>query len=196
MKNNYALWLLMSLLTTSLTFSQSCPQTLGASTSDVLIHFRLDVPGCDDFPESINVQGSTFDKSSCNGTNLKYQLVAGDPLPYPDTFSVDLGFGECSYLNGEIRRETLGLDPVEEGINSLKVYPNPLISGDYVNLNFGQNISADILVYDLTGKLVMKENISSSSTKSLNISTVNNGIYMLLIEAENSATSRKFVIMR
>ena len=196
MKKNYTQWLLLSLLTISLSYSQSCPETLGASTSNVLIHFDLVEADCADYPSTINVQGRTFDKSSCTGISLKYQLVAGDPLPIADSFSVDLGFGECDYLNGELRRESLSIDSVSEAINSLRIYPNPVISGDYVNLGFGQNITADIMVYDLTGKTVLEERISSSSTKSLNISTVNNGIYMLRIEAENSATSRKFVIMR
>ena len=195
MKKNYALWLL-SLLTVSLSFSQNCPATLGASNSPVLIHFDLVDADCADYPSTISIQGRTFDKSSCTGSSLKYQLVAGSPLPVWDSFSVDLGFGECDYLEGELRRETLSLDPVAENINSLRIYPNPITSGDLVNLGFSQNITADVMVYDLTGKVVLKENISSSSTKSLNISTVNNGIYMLRIEADNSATSRKFVIMR
>ncbi|MBT8256994.1 MAG: T9SS type A sorting domain-containing protein [Bacteroidia bacterium] len=197
MKKNYTQWLLLSLLlTTSLSYSQSCPETLGASTSNVLIHFDLDNTDCTDYPGSITVQGRTFDKSSCTGTSLKYQLVAGTPLPLADSFSVDLGFGECDYLNGELRRETLSVDAISETINSLRIYPNPITSGDYVNLGFSQNITADVTVYDLTGKAILTEKISSSSTKSLNISTVNDGIYMLRIEAENSATSRKFVIMR
>ena len=195
MKNNYILWLL-SLITISLSYSQSCPDSLGASSTDVLIHFKMDSPDCSSYPDTIYVEGSTFDKSSCNGVNLKYQLVSGDPLPIADTFAVDLGFGTCEYLDGELRQETLGLDPVSENVNSLRIYPNPVATGDNVNIAFSKSLTADILVYDLTGKLVLRENISSSSTKSLNISTVNNGIYMLRIEAEDSATSRKFVIMR
>ncbi|MBT8272020.1 MAG: T9SS type A sorting domain-containing protein [Flavobacteriaceae bacterium] len=196
MKINYTILWLLPLLSISLITAQNCPQTLGESSTDILVHFRIDQGDCDDFPSSIYIQGSLFDKKYCDATDLKYELNTGGPIPNYDTFSVDLGFGVCEYLNGEIRRETLGVENITETINSLRIYPNPVSSGDEININFNSNIDAEIMIYDLTGKLVMKDNISSSSTKSLNISTVNNGIYLLQIVAENSATSRKFVIMR
>ena len=196
MKINYTILWLLPLFSISLITAQNCPQTLGESTSDILVHFRIDQGNCDDFPSSINIQGSLFDKEYCDGIDIKYELKEGSPIPIYDTFSVDLGFGICEYLEGEIRRETLGVETISETINSLRIYPNPVASGDEININFNRSLDADIKIYDLTGKLVMKDNISSSSTKSLNISTVNNGIYMLQIVAENSATSRKFVIMR
>ena len=196
MKINYAILWLLPLFSISLITAQNCPQTLGESSTDILVHFKISEGDCDDFPPSISIQGSLFDKKYCDGVDLKYELNSGNPIPIYNTFSVDLGFGTCEYLNGEIRRETLGVETISETINSLRIYPNPVSSGDEINVSFNRNIDADIMIYDLTGKLVMKNNISSSSTKSLNISTVNNGIYMLQIVAENSVTSRKFVIMR
>ena len=196
MKINYAILWLLPLLSISLLNAQNCPETLGESSTDILVHFRIDEGDCQDFPSSISIQGRLFDKKYCDGIDLKYELNIGDPLPIYDTFSVDLGFGLCEYLDGVIRRENLSVDSISENINSLRVYPNPVSSGDEINISFGRDLDADIMIYDLTGKLVMKDNISSSSTRSLNISTVNNGIYMLQIVAENSATSRKFVIMR
>ncbi|NNK73673.1 MAG: T9SS type A sorting domain-containing protein, partial [Flavobacteriaceae bacterium] len=176
MKNNYTLLWLMSLLSFSLVNAQSCPETLGNSSSDVLIHFNIDEGSCTDFPDTIQVEGRTFDKKDCETTNLMYDLVAGSPLPSYDSFSVDLGFGVCDYLEGELRRETLSIESFEEKINSLRIYPNPVLSGDQINISFAENVTAKVYIYDLTGKLVMKDNISSSSTKTLNISAVNSGI--------------------
>ena len=195
MKNYYAvLWLFVSLITTNLINAQGCPEELGNQTSDTLIHFKIEANTCEYYPDSITVEGKSFDKKSCNGTNLKYELVSGTPLTYEDTFSAEMGFGTCDYLNGELRRETLSVEQISI-LDTMKIYPNPVTSGNTVHLDFTTVVEGQLRVFDLTGKQVITDQISQTSTKLLDISTLNNGVYLLQIAAEDSTTSRKIVIM-
>ncbi|MBT8265850.1 MAG: T9SS type A sorting domain-containing protein [Bacteroidia bacterium] len=197
MKNNYTLLWLLSLLSFSFIDAQVCPETLGNSSTSTLVHFKIVSNSCIDYPSTISIAGSTFDKSSCNGTNLKYELSTGDPLSSEDTFSVDFGSGMvCDYLNGELRRETLSIDQFSNDVESVKVFPNPITTNSELNLHFSTSISAKIFIYDLIGKVVLDDEISNDSTKLLNVSNLNNGIYMLQIVTDTMSTTRKIVVMK
>ncbi len=196
MKKNYFLFWLLPFLSISFANAQFCPENLGDASTISLVHFKIEMGSCEDYPSSISIAGSVFDKMSCDGTNLKYDLTSGAPLSDPLTFSSEFGFGTCDYLDGELRRQTLSLEDFESTIESVKVYPNPQTDNNDINIAFTKNMSGDINVFDLTGKLVLKDKISNVAHKQVSISTLNNGIYMLQIVADGSSTARKIVIMR
>lgn len=197
MKNNYTLLWLLSLFTFSFLSAQECPEFLGSSSSSTIIHFKIVDGSCTDYPSSISVAGSTFDKLTCAGTDLKYGLTSGSALSPFDTFSSDFGSGmTCDYINGELRRETLSVEQFSNMIDAMRVFPNPLTNTNKVNVLFSNAITAQINIYDLTGKLVLSEEISNASTKRINISSLNNGIYMLQVVADNASTTRKIVVMK
>ncbi|RZW45363.1 MAG: T9SS type A sorting domain-containing protein, partial [Flavobacteriaceae bacterium] len=60
---------------------------------------------------------------------------------------------------------------------------------------FGVN-NCKIFIYDLIGKVVLDDEISNDSTKLLNVSNLNNGIYMLQIVTDTMSTTRKIVVMK
>ncbi|NND51130.1 MAG: T9SS type A sorting domain-containing protein [Flavobacteriaceae bacterium] len=196
MNKNYALLWLASLFTFSFINAQSCPETLGNQSTNDLIHFKIDPGSCSEYPSFITVEGSTFDKMSCNGTNLKYELSSGSPLTYAETFSASIGTSTCDYLDGVLRQETLSVEQYSDALYSLKVFPNPLTEADVINLQFNKNITASINMYDLTGKVVLSDELVNRTAKQINVSSLNNGIYMLQIVAENSSTTRKIVVMK
>lgn len=196
MKINYALLWLLSLFTFSFINAQSCPETLGNQSTYDLIHFKIDSGTCSNYPSSITVEGSTFDKMSCNGTNLKYELSSGAPLTFEGTFSANIGTSTCDYLDGVLRMETLSIEQFSDVIKSLKVFPNPLTDAGDINIQFSKNISASINIYDLTGKVVLSDELVNTTAKQINVSSLNNGIYLLQIVADNSSTTRKIVVMK
>ncbi len=197
MKYNYALLWLLSLFTFSFINAQNCPETLGNNSTTTLIHFNIAEGSCNSYPSTITVEASTFSYKSCNGTNLKYELTSGAPLSIFDTFSADFGSGMvCDYLEGVLRQETLSIGQVSNVLESIKVFPNPITNGNEINVAFSKNISGHIYIYDITGKIVLSEEIAQATTKQINISSLNNGIYMLQIVAENASNTRKIVVMK
>ena len=197
MKKNYAFLWLLSLFTISFSYAQECPEVLGESSSSTLIHFKIVDGTCSEYPSTIYVSGSEFEKAICSGEDLKYELMSGAPLSPHDTFSSDFGQGMvCDYINGELRRETLSIEQFSSTLESLRIYPNPLTSSDVVNIRFNDNLSASISIFDLTGKVVLKDEITNSNNKGVNIASLNNGIYMLQISGDKASITRKIVVMK
>lgn len=65
-----------------------------------------------------------------------------------------------------------------EKISKVSIYPNP------TNSNFSIEIpesfvGGEISIIDLTGKIVMKERVTQSSIKRIDVSTLNDGIYLI-----------------
>jgi hypothetical protein len=62
-------------------------------------------------------------------------------------------------------------------VNQFKLYPNP--THDYIEVTTGVNSELPITIADLTGKIVLNDNISGS--KSINISSIAKGIYIVTV---------------
>ena len=60
-----------------------------------------------------------------------------------------------------------------------KVYPNPTTSFLIVELE--KNVNADILVYDINGKIVIKDRLNNEQQKQLDFSFLKQGNYLLHI---------------
>ncbi|WP_178989217.1 YCF48-related protein [Winogradskyella schleiferi] len=70
--------------------------------------------------------------------------------------------------------------------NKLTIYPNP--TKRVLNINIDESID-EILIYDLTGKqLLTKEN-----SKTIDVSNLRNGIYIVKIYSNNSIISKHFI---
>ena len=193
MKKKY--FLLFSFVFSGLAFSfgQNCPASIGNQSTTSIPHFKIDSGTCNDYPDTITIDGKTFSKTSCNGTNLKYTVVPPDtPLSSPDTFSADFGFGICSYVNGQL--QTLSNPDVV--VFAPSIHPNPLTTERYVTLNFQKPVNAMIAVYDLTGKMVLKHPVNRAETTALDLSGYMNGIYLLQINSESFSVTKKLIIQR
>lgn len=74
----------------------------------------------------------------------------------------------------------------------VNVFPDPSdgdVNIEELNRNF-ENISLS----DLTGKTILKKNISNSDKVKFNIGNIGNGIYILTIEGENKLLKHKLII--
>lgn len=73
---------------------------------------------------------------------------------------------------------------------SFQLYPNPA-ANDIVNITTAINGKKDIVVYDVFGEVVLTDRISS---KTLNISRLVAGVYVLQVTINSETMTRKLVV--
>ncbi len=74
---------------------------------------------------------------------------------------------------------TVGLN--DRLVLDLKLYPNPASNNLSVQL-LNDIGAADVLVYDITGRVVLKETVTTTTKMDVDISSLANGIYQVVIE--------------
>ena len=76
-------------------------------------------------------------------------------------------------------------------INDIELYPNPATGTLYVNQKGSSEIQ--LTIYDLKGRLVLQKVIDSQQN-SINISSLNAGLYMVRIQRENITKVEKLIV--
>lgn len=195
MNKNYFLILLLFLFGYSQIIAQ-CPENgyVGDSSAQVVLIFDPGPgPDCSTRPDYILVDGATtYQKAYCSANFVVYDFVSGPTISNPNNFSVDYDGSTCVYTNNLLPVEAFQL--INNG--SLKLYPNPILQNVNLNIEFALNASARINFYNVTGKLVLSDEMDNLKSKSFDISSLTNGIYILKIEMDNYSTTRKVVIMK
>lgn len=88
-------------------------------------------------------------------------------------------------------QDTTNVNPaLQTNKSSLKIYPNPA-TNDVVYITTSKNSIKDIVVYDVFGERVLTDRISS---KSLNISRLVAGVYVLQVTENYETMTRKLVV--
>ncbi len=72
----------------------------------------------------------------------------------------------------------------------LKLYPNPALN-DIVYVKTSKNRNKDITVFDVFGKVVLRDRITTSA---LNISQLVPGVYVLQVQENDKKMTRKLVV--
>lgn len=106
-----------------------------------------------------------------------------DSLKAIETFNVKL-----------VRKAGVGINDVTFNSN-INVYPNPTSNELNISTN---NLSGNmnIKLYSITGQLLIEENMEASMTNKINVSNLQDGIYVLAIEgSKGQNTTDKVVIM-
>jgi hypothetical protein len=75
-------------------------------------------------------------------------------------------------------------------IEGLNLYPNPVSDGK-VYISTKNDSEKEIIIFDLLGKKVMQTSISS---KELNVSSLNSGVYIIKITEKNASATRKLIL--
>ena len=197
MKNYYLLVLsIMAMFSFNQSFAQSCPPT-GFSDGSSLYFFHT--PGtslCNERPNIITVESSSFTLVDCDDAYSIYDLTSGSVLTDANHFIADFGFGTCEYSNGSLTNQALlSTDDKSFLENSIKVFPNPATRNSDIFVLFGANMDVKINVYSITGKLVLTNESANSNRAKISTSSLTNGMYMLHIEANNTSITRKVVVM-
>jgi len=97
------------------------------------------------------------------------------------------------FFTGQFTNEVLAVENVLSIDEEISVFPNP--STGNINIkalnDFGP---CDIVVYDLNGRKVYASKENISGTVNLNLSNLNNGLYILKIQGENFVMDKKILI--
>ncbi|MEZ7499073.1 T9SS type A sorting domain-containing protein [Flavobacterium sp. Arc3] len=75
-------------------------------------------------------------------------------------------------------------------IEGLNLYPNPVTNGK-VNISTKNDSNKEIMIFDLLGKKVLQTSISS---KEVNVSSLNPGVYIIKINEDNATATRKLIV--
>ena len=142
-----------------------------------------------------------FNFSGLSTTNYDNILIGWEPQVVIS--NVPLGATGVTYCAGETARQNLinnygwtitddGIDPSctasidEESISNISIYPNPV--SNILNIK-GNTIELSITIYDFLGKQIMRSRILNS----LDISSLNNGIYLVEFSDGQNRTIRKLI---
>ena len=111
----------------------------------------------------------------CVGSSLSDDIPGTNPHGKKDAWFV---YGQAGGIN--------------EYIINVKVFPNP--ATDLLNIQVEDNKIKTLLLYDLTGKLLMHKDLNSfSDTYILNLKTVKQGSYLLKIITDKGVTIKKII---
>ena len=173
MKKNYYLLLFLTFLSLNFIQAQPCPELIGNQSTTNDLAFKITSGTCGDYTvyEFINVNSAIFQFDGCNGTNLKYTYSSEIPLTSEDTFNTFFGLplGLCQYENGSL----IVLSNKDIALNeSVSIYPNPLIKQSELTLKFSTSLSAQVYMYDVTGKLAIRDEVNNVNTKKINTSAL------------------------
>ena len=118
-------------------------------------------------PSLVSSSGSTF-----NNSNVIIDFSIGE--------IVINTFNSSSLLTQGFHQEVLKITTELVNIDiKTKVYPNPTTS--ILNIELERNIIADIMVYDINGKLVIKDKLKDEQKKQLEFDFLKQGNYILHI---------------
>jgi len=95
----------------------------------------------------------------------------------------------CSTLRDEIMNASLGLNNAFQ--QQFSVSPNP--TNGLVTINFSSPLSAEIELFDTTGKKVFATIKISTDHASIDLSTLNSGVYFAKISSDNQTAVKKIV---
>jgi hypothetical protein len=145
---------------------------------------------------------------SCGGVII--DMVAydnGDTFPDPNSFSMALSSDAYNSIDNDLGENWgISLQPYGDGENSgtpgtepqlsvnenqftnVKLYPNPVV-GDYINIE-GINSDFETKIFNVLGKVVLQ----SFNSKTINISNLQSGIYLVELSSENSFITKKIIV--
>jgi hypothetical protein len=183
---------------TGTTFTKTTITTSFTHGGDIRVK-DLDDDGYNDFIVS-NSYASGADLAWFEGNasgGLGTEIVIGDDTS-PSMFSIsvqdfdndsDLDIAGISYLNDDVfvffNEPTIGIS--EYNFENISIYPNP--TSDFIKFKGITSETVNVSVYDILGKQIINQTINTN--KSLDVSNLQNGIYILRLD--DLSTSYKFV---
>jgi hypothetical protein len=119
-------------------------------------------------PSVISSSGNSY---SNGGVNMDYTL--GEIVVETQTNSTTI-------LTQGFHQGVLKVNTSVDNIDiKTKVYPNP--TTNFLIVELEKNVNADILVYDINGKLVLKDKLNDENQKQFDFSFLKQGNYLLHI---------------
>lgn len=124
--------------------------------------------------------------------------------------STYLNIHTSTFANGEIRGQLMryyrissltssptGISNVLEANKSINIYPNPILDELNISFDANENASANVLIYDINGKVVLQKNAEVTNGKNiilLNANQLNNGLYIVELQLNGEIAKRIKII--
>jgi hypothetical protein len=161
-----------SIVTLNLTIN---PIDVGVSLTDITI-------SADNTSASSYQWINCFDNSVITGeTNFSFTpTLNGD-------YAVTITENVCSETSTCVTVSSVGINEVT--LRNVNIYPNPVQNELFIELENGQITHIDIL--DLSGKVI--KSIMNNNAKSIDVSDLTQGIYILNVSTENGVSTNRFV---
>lgn len=131
-----------------------------------------------------------------NGTAVGNPLVSnadftlyeghGGSYPFSVTFNPRNFNGIFDYCQGVVGVEE------ENIINSMQLYPNPV--EDVMSVSFQKAIDATIEVVNLTGQMVIRQELDGVTNMDIDVSDLDSGIYFITTSTDGYSNTQKFIV--
>ncbi|MGH1387059.1 T9SS type A sorting domain-containing protein [Kordia sp.] len=86
---------------------------------------------------------------------------------------------------------TLSVNDIDAETNQIRMFPNP--TKNQVNINAPTNLE-HITIYDMAGKLILKNKNVQNNSQILNLEKLSSGMYMVQIKTAKTTTLKKLII--
>lgn len=138
------------------------------------------------------------------GSSALIETISGEYTSPPGPFTAPSGQMLIIFTSNNLNRgsgwsatySSTVATPEIEGVESLKVYPNP--AGDFINVSFTatERQSVQIELVSLTGKVLVTENlgvVQGGFDRKYDIRNLSSGIYMMKITGDRGISTSKVV---
>ena len=168
----------------TITVGEPCPANLGLSITS----FN-------------NAQGGAAVTATAGTAPYTYAWNNGGTASFVDstgtgTFSVVVtdANGCTDSISTDVVSSTIGI----EGLNDVKLFPNPTVDQAQLSLSFDNATDVRIELVTIDGKVLSTEmrNNVVDRTFNLDVSKYSSGVYMVRITANDQTTTRKLVVMK
>ena len=135
------------------------------------------------FPTKLGLYfiGSTMSNKNANtGFSTTGQKLIGNNGGFK-------GFISAYFKQKNLTNAHKNIDPY------IEIFPNP--TTDFLNINseISLPLHTKISVYDLNGKIVLKQGIKENKKITINVCNLQSGVYILELQGENLSKSYKFI---
>ncbi len=124
------------------------------------------------------------------GTTWNQSTTIGAPWNNNETYNFFVSFMLRANF-GEVVESTVGLD--EANSSEISIYPNPSAGNFNLNISNVNTASVDVEITDVSGKVILSNvyNTNNGSiNESINISNVEDGVYIVRVNGGQSITKR------
>ncbi len=131
---------------------------------------------------------------ACSSTYCDSLMVDSNGLLMAKTnsgFSIQMGNGS------DVSETPTGINTIENSISAFNIFPNP--AKDFLNVlvETKENKTADLKIYDITGKLIQTNKLDIEAGKSslkIKLENINKGIYLVQIKTDKGFVTRRLSV--
>jgi len=99
--------------------------------------------------------------------------------------------GQGIWIVKALQDGTIGIDENNFLKNKVVLYPNP--AQNQVTLKFNKTTTAQLAIYNITGKLIITKKLNNAKTHQIAVTALPKGIYIMSITTAENVITKKFI---